>query len=126
MAPFGRKRDSTGAEQAAQATFDWAQSVSPADVAAQLMGAFGPEGRQIIDTVRLAHWLLFGTFDLHPSGGLITETACVVEEAAQLLEHAELLRHVGDNCWRVNRLGMAALSQGTAAVRQRIKDRTGF
>ncbi len=124
MAPFGRKKEPTVEDQAAQAMLDWAQSVSLADLAVELLGAFGSEGRHAIDRVELAHWLLFRTVRLHPSD-LTIEALCVVEEAAQLLEHAELIRIAGD-CWSVNRLGTVTLSHGKTAVRQRIKDRTGL
>lgn len=41
MAPFRQAKDQTADEQRAQAGFDWAHSVSPADLAAELMAAFG-------------------------------------------------------------------------------------
>jgi hypothetical protein len=53
-------------------------------------------------------------------------------EAVQLLEHAELLyvRSISDVAgacsWCATRLGLATLAEGKAAVRQRIKDRTGL
>ena len=48
----------------------------------------------------------------------------------QLLEHAELvcvgdISDAGTRYWSATRLGLAILSNGKAAVRQRIKDRTG-
>jgi hypothetical protein len=59
-----------------------------------------------------------------------------LSEAMQLLEHAELVYvHLmnegkilteGNAGWTVTRLGWALLANGKAAVRQRIKDRTGL
>lgn len=44
----------------------------------------------------------------------------------QLLEHAELVYKMAseNECWRTTRLGLATLTNGKDAVRQRIKDRT--
>lgn len=50
-------------------------------------------------------------------------------EAIHLLEHSELvlIRSVSDtHKWTATRLGLATVSSGKAAVRQRIKDRTGL
>jgi hypothetical protein len=57
-----------------------------------------------------------------------------IREATQLLEHAELVyvRQVvefqdgSEVYWSATQLGLATLGNGKAAVRQRIKDRTGL
>ncbi|UGT90647.1 hypothetical protein [Mycobacterium ostraviense] len=64
--------------------------------------------------------------------GLIAPARPVLEpmlEAIQLLEHSELIvvRWIINNefRWSATRLGLATLAEGKAAVRRRIKDRTG-
>jgi len=52
----------------------------------------------------------------------------LVEEAVQLLDHAELICVANHDwpCYRPTRLGSATLANGKDAVRQRIKNRTGL
>ena len=119
----------------AQPMVDWIIAAPPAELAAELMSAFGPE------TPRRVPWLVSSDFEEwmfrgYPERtGLILPARPVVEpilEAIQLLEHAELVfvRYIsttdGGRSWNATRLGLATLAEGKAAVRQRIKDRTGL
>ncbi|WP_433566817.1 hypothetical protein ACQP1O_17490 [Nocardia sp. CA-151230] len=138
-----KNRDDMAENEAARAMIEWASTVSPADLAAELMAAFGPDGPKGGNDVHhsnLVEWL----FREHPNpGGYVFqggksygEPSRVYEqlhrpmrEALQLLEHAELI-YVGwieaaYAAWSGTRLGRAVLANGKAAVRQRIFDRTG-
>lgn len=115
----------------AQAMIDWANSVPPAELAVELMPAFGPDqlGRPATGVYEshVGAWLFRGY--THP-GRYATDVATPVREAVQLLEHAELV-YIGTTgrgtlYWTATRLGLAILANGKAAVRQRIKDRTGL
>jgi hypothetical protein len=140
-------------EQAAQTLVNWANSVPPADLATDLMVAFGPDGPKggnRLGTGDLIKWLFrqYPNPDRYakPSKGYLEQLDRPISEAVQLLEHAELvyvsevyernsvaggdLSHTGNVVvpharWSVSRLGWTFLANGTAAVRQRIKDRTG-
>jgi hypothetical protein len=116
---------------------DWANSVSPADLAAELMAAFGPDE---LPSVRdLALWLLGAhgyhrhsfserVRDVNQRERDLNEMTLPISEAVQLLEHAELVNctHGENPRWRATRLGFATMASGKAAVRQRITDRTGL
>ena len=63
------------------------------------------------------------------------EPGCQFLEAMQLLKHADLVyesravtwpRTHDVTYWRATRFGLVTLANGRAAVRQRIKDRTGL
>ncbi len=129
MALF-RKRDHTAEDEAGRVRFDGLMALSPADLAAELMPAFGPDGPghgKNLSSVKLVQWLLRGVRGVggvsHP--GLKLDGA--VQEAMQVLEHAELVRGVQlrdtGRRWNATRVGEAALANGD--VRQQIKDRTG-
>ena len=131
---------------------DWVASLPPADLAAELMPAFGPYGpkggaaltpgsfeNDHISRQDLENWLLHVHgypelgFAQRSYGKLLHGP---IREAVQLLEHAELVyvRYLGSEYdgvdhwagWSATRLGLAALAGGKDAVRQRIKDRTGL
>jgi|SRR6516165_11568180 hypothetical protein len=152
MPLFGAKDPAE--EATAQALVNWANSVPAADLAADLMVAFGPDGRKggnQLGKGDLIEWLFReypnpGRY-AKPSKGYIEQLDRPIREAVQLLEHAELvyvsevyernsvaggdLIHTGNVVvpharWSVSRLGSACLANGKANVRQRIKDRTGL
>ncbi|MBV8965935.1 MAG: hypothetical protein JO191_07145 [Mycobacteriaceae bacterium] len=129
---------------AARPMINWAQSVPPADLAAELMVALGPNGPgqsgKTVSQDDLVTWLLRGYPDFsnntikavsirpHANELLLSP----ILEAMQLLDHAELacVAWWGDSAphaeWRATRLGWATLASGKESVRQRIKDRTGL
>jgi hypothetical protein len=98
------------------------------------MQVFGPDPTRRVPWLTLYHfgeWMFRG----YPKRqGLVLRARPVQEsilEAVQLLEHAELIyvRAIsteGERDWCATRLGVATLADGTAAVRQRIRDRTGL
>jgi hypothetical protein len=129
--PLFRKKDHTAEDEAGRVQFERLMALSPADLAAELMRAFGPDGPRRgkdLSSVKLVQWLLRGVRGVggvsHP--GIKLDAA--VQEAMQVLEHAELvrgiqLRDVGRR-WNATRLGEVAVAGGD--VRQHIKDRTGL
>ncbi len=123
-----------GTADPAQPMIDWINGAPPAELAAELMQAFGPDPTRRVPWrthYDFGEWMLRG-YPKRP--GLIVPARPVREplsEAVQLLEHAELiyLRAIstdGEREWSATRLGLATLADGKAAVRQRIKDRTGL
>ena len=140
MPLFGEKQDRTADDQAARAKLEWAESLPPADLAAELMSvAFRSSGdrdiRQMIDR------LLSPKFDelqsrrgVKRAVGSTKELERTVLEAIQLLEHSELILcaqiHITgydhEHHWRATRLGLEVGDIGKDVVRQRIKDRTGL
>ncbi len=97
--------------------------------AVELMAAFGPDGRDNVTRSGFENWMFRGSTKpgifspIYPVEGPILE-------AIQLLEHAELIYESSDGAstkiWTPTRLGSATLASGKAAIRQRIKDRTGL
>ncbi len=133
MALLGRKEGQMANDEAARAMFDWATSVPPADLAAWLMPAFGPDGPKGGNDLRqsdLVEWLWRGYRT--PTFPGATTVGKPILEAVQLLEHSELV-YVSSPTetntvlkWSATRSGLAAVADGTGAVRQRIKDRTAL
>jgi hypothetical protein len=119
-------------DKPARAMFDLAVNVPPADLAAWLMPAFGPDGPKGGNDLRqsdLVEWLWRGY--RRPTFPGATTVGKPILEAVRLLEHAELV-HVSAPIaadtvikWSATRLGLATVADGTGAVRRRIKDRTG-
>jgi hypothetical protein len=123
---------------------NWAWSVPPADLAAELMAVFGPDGPgrdgKTIDRYDLFKWLFRGYANITNDTvkGISFRSHAEVQvrwpilEAMQLLEHAELVCVAwwGEGSprpeWRATRSGLASLASGKTAVRQRIKYRTGL
>lgn len=124
---------SPGEPDPAQPMIDWINGAPPAELAAELMSAFDPEASGRATPLALSDfrdWMFRG---FPARSGFILPARPVQEsmlEAIQLLEHSELLyaRWIQDNesRWNATRLGLATLADGKAAVRQRIKDRTGL
>ena len=126
-------------DDAGRAMLNWVNGVPPAELAAELMAAFGPDGYQGDDNLKPGHlvdWLFRGHRTI--PGDYVKTLRRPIREAMQLLEHAELVyvRSMGDGydgqsggppvAWSATRLGLVFLSDGKAAVRQRIKNRTGL
>ncbi|WP_155770644.1 hypothetical protein [Mycobacterium asiaticum] len=122
-----------GEPDPAQPMIDWINGAPPAELAVELLGVFDPENPRSTEVLALSHfseWMFRG---FPERTGLVLRARPVREsipEALQLLEHSELLyvRWIADNefRWSATRLGVATLATGKAAVRQRIKDRTGL
>jgi hypothetical protein len=123
----------------AQPMIEWVTNVPPADLAAELLAAFGAGGPKssygdFLTSGDLVDWLFHG----HPKPGNSVKAQLLrpITEAMQLLEHAELVyvfvmwdftvTHSGNAGWTATRLGWALLANGKDAVRQRIWDRTGL
>lgn len=124
-----------GQREAAQQMVDWINAAPPSEVAVQLLGAFAaePPGRRgmnasLTDT-QLVQWL-FRTYATHWTTSYPVDQAVV--EALQLLEQSQLVvfwPRLGDDSsarWLVTRTGLATAHRGPDAVRQRIRERTGF
>jgi hypothetical protein len=133
--------DPVAADDWARAKFEWAIGTPRAELATELMGAFGPGGpidspiADFLDSAKLVDWL----FMAHPRAGKavrgqLSQLKRPIAEAVQLLEHAELVYLYlmwefttgGNGGWSATQLGLATLAKGKDAVRQRIKDRTGL
>jgi hypothetical protein len=124
-------------DDAARPMIDWMNSVPPGDLAAELMPAFGGGGS--LDGGTIVN-RLFELQGWYPRSGFSSqnypeEPGCQFLEAMQLLKHADLVYEsravtwprIDDvTYWRATRFGLATLASGRAAVRQRIKDRTGL
>jgi hypothetical protein len=147
MALFGPSpEEREAALQVVRPMIDWVQTVPAAELAAELMAALGPQGpSQDIKTVSgsdLLQWLFRGHINFSDSTNIPMnmylgreaekQVGSTLREAMQLLEHAELVCVAwwGESSpraqWSPTRLGLAALSAGKDAVRQRIRDRTGL
>jgi hypothetical protein len=114
-----------------QPMVEWMVAAPPAELAVELLVAFGPEGQPHslgLELNGLEEWM----FRSYPKRtGMILRARPVKEpilEALQLLEHSELIYVFTDTdrYWRATRLGLSILAAGKDAVRQRIKDRTGL
>ncbi|MGX9788858.1 hypothetical protein [Mycobacterium sp. MMS18-G62] len=100
-------------------------ALSPADLAGEIMSAFGPDGPKRGGNVTEAHiadWL----FRSYRRASVYAAAVRVpVLEALQVLEHAELIRldnpWSAPNYWCATRLGLEAIVNGDA--RQVISDR---
>jgi hypothetical protein len=145
MFGLNRKLETAFAELAA--------SLPPAtDLAAELMPAFGPDGPKggkDLSRSDLGGWILpqmlpqcehklsqqslkalHAVVRMGTRGLRLGMELAPISEAVQLLEHAELVyessRTEQDDYWSATQFGLATLGKGKAAVRQRIKDRTGL
>jgi hypothetical protein len=147
MALFGPSAEEREvALQVVRPMINWVQSVPPAELAAELMAAFGPDGPsrdgKTISESDLFKWLFRGHINFTDSVNISRnmslrqeaekEVGSTLREAMQLLEHAELVcvawwgEFSAHAEWSATRLGLAALSTGKDDVRQRIRDRTGL
>ncbi|HTQ16254.1 hypothetical protein [Mycobacterium sp.] len=129
MALF-RKRNHAAEGDAAQGDFESLMGLSPEDLAAELMPAFGPDGPRHgkdLHTLQLVSWLLRRYRGANKVSRPAEKLYAVVGEAMQVLEHAELVQGTQSSDrgvqWNATRLGATALANGD--VRQRIDDRNG-
>jgi hypothetical protein len=107
---------------------DWANTAPRADLAAELMAAFGGERacRIGLRCEEIEGWLLGRSIILSP------KVKGPILEALQLLEHSELIyyrswdRQHSHPYWRATQLGLATPASRKDVVRQRIKERIGL
>lgn len=124
--PLFGKRDQPAEDDTARVHFEQLMALSTAELAAELMPAFGTDGPKHgkdLNRLVLVAWLLRG---YRGAGGVSErrELDKAVIEALQVLEHAELvqLRTRSPQRWNATRLGETALANGD--FRRHIKDRT--
>ncbi|MDT5349882.1 MAG: hypothetical protein QOH91_3169 [Mycobacterium sp.] len=118
-------------ERARQAEFERLVAVPPAaDLAADLMPAFGPHGAKRgkpLTKDDIAGWMIRDyRLGFRERALCLTKLSGPIAEALQVLAHAELVyvtthSEAPDN-WRATSLGLASLANGT--YRQRISERT--
>ena len=122
---------------AAQPMIEWANSVPRGDLAVEVMAVFLNGERY--STREIAKQLFrlpspgYSGWSGYPRNYIsaLQKLEIPVHEALQLLEHAELIYgYVDDGTsfwgWRATQLGVATSANGKAAVRQRVKERTGL
>ena len=132
MPGFGKKLKALTDEvkRARQAEFERLVAVPPAaDLAAELMPAFGPHGPKrgkplTIDDV--AGWMIRDyRLNFRERALCLTKLSGPIAEALQVLAHAELVYVTTDgdapDHWRATNVGLASLANGT--YRQRISER---
>jgi hypothetical protein len=93
-------------------------ALSPADLAGEIMAAFGPAGPRgggDVTEDHIARWL----FRAYPRASRYATAARIaISEALQVLEHAELIRldkpWSAPNYWTATRLGCEAIENGDA------------
>jgi hypothetical protein len=121
---FHKSDDKIAKEGAAQAEFDRLNALSPAELAVEVMPAFGPVGPHGhgpnggINILQALLWLNQGHF---PSGvSYIRQLQEPVREAIQALDHAGLVLTTAgpQGAWTsATRLGLASLADGTLSQR---------
>jgi hypothetical protein len=123
---------------AEEAEFQRVMALPPAaDLAADLMEAFGPDGPKRgkpLTLYDLVDWML-GRYDFSSRrqrvlcSTRLRRNSSPIREALQVLEHAELvyltIRTDSADNWRATSLGLADLASGKDAVRHRISQRSG-
>ncbi len=131
MPLFHTSDDKIAKQATAQAEFDRLNALSPADLALEVMPAFGPDGPHGhgpnggINILQALLWLNEAHF---PSGiSYISKLQEPVREAIQALDHAGLvLTSAGpQGAWTsATRLGLASLADGTLS--QHVAGTTGM
>jgi hypothetical protein len=121
---FRKSEDKIAKEAAAQAEYDRLNALSPADLAVEVMPAFGPDGPHGhgpnggINILQALFWLNQAHF---PSGiSYIRQLQEPVREAIQALDHAGLVMTSAgrEGSWTAaTRLGLASLADGTLSQR---------
>lgn len=115
---FGNREKNVAEEQAAKAEADPLLAAPVAELAAAIMPAFGPAGqtthRNGLNILQLSASLMSS----YPRGAkYLRELLDPTGEGVQMLEHAGLVQQrilgTGGGCWRVTRLGEAALAEGS-------------
>jgi len=131
MSPLFRKSEGKAArEHAAFAELERLRSLSPDELALEVLPALRPDGARRGRFVRLqdvCKWLMRS----HRVGLKASpmQLLAVVREALQRLEHADLVwagrdQSGGPSLWKLTRLGDQALAEGTAS--QYLKPPAGF
>lgn len=114
---------------AAQRLLDCVANAPPGEVAAELMAVFATRG-SVYGIMPLIEWLFRDCPSPKRYSSALRGYQQLLRdpmlEAVQLLDHSELIFSCSEDKWRASRLGRATLVAGKAAVRQRIKDRTGL
>lgn len=129
------KKAMTESKHALEAELQAAMPLPPvADLATELMPAFGPNGLKPGKPLTL-HQLVKWRLDQYEFSSSAKKALgypkleAPVREALQVLEHAELLYITVEaesaDKWTATRLGLEALRGGEEAVRQRIRNRSG-
>lgn len=118
MSPlFGKSEEKAAQEAAALAELERLKGLPVADLAGELLPAFGPDGiphaRAGVRPQQLCKWLMgsYPRASKFNPGQLLMP----VREGLQNLEHAELVTSSGldrASIWRVTRLGENQLAQG--------------
>jgi hypothetical protein len=127
---------------AAQPMIDWMENAPPAELAVELMAAFGHDGarayftdnlvRRPLSVSTLSRWLRRGYYANRSSYKIpvVLSLDQPLAEAIQLLALSAMVRQAwnepGQDSWTETLFGLAVLANGKAAVWQRIKDRTGL
>jgi hypothetical protein len=121
---FRKSEDKIAKAAAAQAEFERLNALSPADLAVEVMPAFGPDGPHGhgpnggINILQALFWLNQAHF---PSGiSYIRQLQEPVREAIQALDHAGLVMTSAgrEGSWTAaTRLGLASLADGTLSQR---------
>ncbi|OBJ52363.1 hypothetical protein [Mycobacterium sp. 1423905.2] len=131
----GFKAAWTEATEALQAQAERVMALPPtADLAAELMDAFGPHGAKRgkpLTQLDLVTWKVRAyQFDSRGQRAMVyKKLGAPIREAMQVLEHAELVylrvRSESPDTWELTSRGREALNSGTDAVRQCIAERGG-
>ena len=116
---FGKREEKAAQKEAARAEIERLCALPVADLAVEIMPAFGPEGVRGADhrgvaSFQIANWLVAS----YPGrAGIWKQLVYPVSEAIQRLEHAELVERTtpgqpgsGDTV-KLTRLGQTALSE---------------
>ncbi len=129
MSLFGNKEEKNAQDAAAKAETDRLTSLPVVDLADELMGAFGPEGKknprglmgagETINLLQVLEWLLS---DYPRSSKYWPQLDQPVREGLQVLEHADLISKTalpkGGVRMNATRLGVEALADGS--VKQKL------
>ena len=121
MSPlFGNKEEKRAREAAAAAEAERLAGLPVADLAAELMPAFGADGpgrggRHEVNLLQLANWLMRS---VDGGAGHMRDLERPTREAVQALEHAGLVERLGQanigQRYAATRLGEAAIADGSA------------
>ncbi len=119
MALFGNKEEKAAQKQAAEAEAERLQSLPVAELAAEVMPAFGPEGARPgneINILQILSWLMRS----HSGGAkLLTQLRQPTREAIQALENAGLVIQMGPGGpgarLKATSLGETALAEGNVS-----------
>jgi hypothetical protein len=129
MGLFGKNPEKLAQEEAAKAEADRLVALPVHDLAAEMMGAWGPDGPgkgesgKSLNILQVASWLMSS----YPRGAQYCRPLLdPIREGFQALEHAELVQQraqsAGGGRMYATRLGLKALAEGN--VRDYLKQST--